>query len=455
MERRAGIYARISLDRTGEGLGVQRQLADCRRKAESLGWVVTEEYVDNDISASVGQPRSGYRRLLQDLSDGRIDAVIAWQMDRLCRRTSELAGVLDLLEQRRAVLATVSGDVDPSSASGRLVLELLGSVAQHEVRLKGERQRLANEQRARRGVFLVGGRRLFGYDNAGVVVAQEAVTLREAAQAFLAGDSLRSVCRMLNERNARTTADGPWRPTELRRTLANPRLAGLSAYRGQVIGTGQWTAILDEDTHRSIVAILADPARRRAGRPRAYLLSGFGRCAVCGARLFGSADPRRPGGIYRCETRQHVHRRADHLDDFVRDLVVGRLARPDAARLFADAQAPTNQPPLQVEDARLRAKLADLAAAYASDAITLDQLTTATARVRGDLERLSAALAAAAGQADLTPLLTADDVGATWDSLPLSRRRRVVDHLMIIGVRPPGRGARVFDPDSVEVAWRR
>ena len=49
--RSAAIYARISSDVTGEGLGVARQLEDCRKLAESKGWTVGAEYVDNDISA--------------------------------------------------------------------------------------------------------------------------------------------------------------------------------------------------------------------------------------------------------------------------------------------------------------------------------------------------------------------------------------------------------------------
>lgn len=41
----------------GTGLGVQRQVEDCRRLAESLGWPVAEEYVDNDLSAFKGTHR--------------------------------------------------------------------------------------------------------------------------------------------------------------------------------------------------------------------------------------------------------------------------------------------------------------------------------------------------------------------------------------------------------------
>ena len=48
---RAGIYVRISQDRTGAGLGVERQADDCQRLCEAKSWKVVEVYVDNDVSA--------------------------------------------------------------------------------------------------------------------------------------------------------------------------------------------------------------------------------------------------------------------------------------------------------------------------------------------------------------------------------------------------------------------
>lgn len=68
--RSAAVSARISSDQDGTALGVARQLEDCRKLAASLGWVVGEEYVDNDLSAYSGKPRPEYQRMLLDLADG-------------------------------------------------------------------------------------------------------------------------------------------------------------------------------------------------------------------------------------------------------------------------------------------------------------------------------------------------------------------------------------------------
>ncbi|WP_196761199.1 recombinase family protein, partial [Mycobacterium avium] len=69
----AAIYARISSDAEGTGLGVARQLEDCRRLAADRGWPVGAEYVDNDVSAFSGKLRQQYARMLADLESGDRD----------------------------------------------------------------------------------------------------------------------------------------------------------------------------------------------------------------------------------------------------------------------------------------------------------------------------------------------------------------------------------------------
>ena len=88
--RRAAVYVRISRDKEGAGLGVERQEADCRALAEQLGWTIVAVHTDNDLSAYSGKPRPGYAALLADLRAGTADAVVVWHTDRLHRRPVEL-----------------------------------------------------------------------------------------------------------------------------------------------------------------------------------------------------------------------------------------------------------------------------------------------------------------------------------------------------------------------------
>lgn len=92
----AAIYARFSSDPTHEGLGVQRQLQDCRKLASDRGWAILSEYVDNDVSGYSGKWRPQYERLLDDTAEKRIDRVIVWHLDRLTRRPIELERAIEV-----------------------------------------------------------------------------------------------------------------------------------------------------------------------------------------------------------------------------------------------------------------------------------------------------------------------------------------------------------------------
>nr|MBA3368633.1 recombinase family protein [Geodermatophilaceae bacterium] len=110
MGPRSVIYARQSLDRSGEGAAVERQIADCRKLAESRGWDVLDVVSDNDISASNGKARPGYQRVLTMIESGSVDRVVVWAVDRLTRRMRDLEDVVDLCERTGVSIATVSGD---------------------------------------------------------------------------------------------------------------------------------------------------------------------------------------------------------------------------------------------------------------------------------------------------------------------------------------------------------
>jgi site-specific DNA recombinase len=170
--RRALIYSRISKDRAGAGLGVDRQRQDCEELAERLGWTVVDDYSDNDLSAYSGKPRPGYKALLADLEAGRADAVLVWHTDRLHRRPVELEHYIAVCEPRGIVTQTVkAGDLDLATPSGRMVARMLGSAARYEVEHMIERQQAAKLQAANAGRWK-GGRRAFGYEADGVTVCE-------------------------------------------------------------------------------------------------------------------------------------------------------------------------------------------------------------------------------------------------------------------------------------------
>ena len=110
-------------------------MEDCERLVARQGWGVEERYVDDDVSAYSGKPRPAYRRMLDDLRGGYLDAVVVWDLDRLHRQPRELEEFFDLCKAAGvSKLASVSGDVDLSTHDGQFLARILGAVAEGERR---------------------------------------------------------------------------------------------------------------------------------------------------------------------------------------------------------------------------------------------------------------------------------------------------------------------------------
>jgi site-specific DNA recombinase len=466
--RRTAIYTRISQDREGAGLGVERQEADCRGLAEQLGWTIVAIHSDNDLSAYSGKPRPGYLALLADLRAGLADAVVCWHTDRLHRSPSELEDYIAVCEHGGVPTQTVkAGPLDLASPSGRMVARQLGAVARYEVEHQIERQQRARLQAATAGRW-GGGRRPYGYGADGVTVMKaEAETLQWAAAQVLAGVSLNAIIAELNARGDRTSTGRPWKPTELRRALCRPRNAGLMVHRGQVVGRADWPPILDDGTWRGVCAVLGDPTRRtNTSTARRWLLSGLAVCGVCGepVRSFsaGTSRGRATKPVYTCRSGKHVVRNAAEIDRFVDQVILERLSRPDARELLApDQKGDTSQ--LHARDAALAARLAELGRLAGEGAIDAIQLVEATAIIRQQREEITTQLAAMSRGSVLAGVADASDPAKVWAGLDLSRRRAIIDTLATVTILPARRGRRpgwrpgesYFDPTTVRVEPKR
>ncbi len=468
---RVAAYFRQSQDRDGNEYGIGRQRDDVLRMCAARGWTITDEYVDNDVSATSRRPRPQFNEMMKAVDAGEYDIIVARHMDRLLRRVSELEHVLERCTASDTYICTASDGVDTSTDGGRLVARILASVGQGEMERKSARQRSAYRQAADAGRW-VGGRRPFGYESDGVTVREpEAVAIRQGYQDIIAGVSAGEVARRWTAAGLRTPqsehtgAAGGWTNTGVRYVLTNPRNAGLRRYRGDytrlqqrqdptlgIVGRAEWPAIVSEDVWRAACSILTDPGRRRAGRIPLRLLTGIARCAVCGETLHGSAGHAgRPG--YRCRSRRHVSRASGPVDDYVEAVVVARLSQPDAVAVFAP-QVKQDVTPLATEAQAVRERLDGVAAQFADGVLTDAQLRTITTRLRDRLAELESEMAEIGRANTVAPLASAADAAAVWETLDMSRKRAIISALMEVTVHSPGQGVREFRPETVEIEWK-
>jgi len=459
-ERQAGIYCRISQDRSGDGLGVARQEADCRELVTRRAWAVAGVYVDDDRSAYSGKPRPAYEELIGALQTGRIDAVVAWHPDRLHRSPRELEDFIDLVEASRTAVATVqTGEYDLGSASGRMTARVVGAVARAESEHKSERIRRQREQAAAAGQFH-GGRRAYGYASDGTTVVEaEAAVIREAVARVLAGESLRAIALDWNRRDIPTASGGAWGVTSLRSVLSGPRLAGRRVFRGEDVGDATWPAIISYEEHLRLVGLFGNPRVTRRGRPPAHLLTSMVRCGRCGATMHTNQSARR-GRRYTCN---HAPGRpgcggtavaAAPLEDLITEAVFLRVDSPALARALA-RQAPSSDNDHAGDLAALEAQLEQVDHDFYVEGL-IDRKRWLT--VKGHLEtRRDALLAEITAHTRTRALDGYTNPGAlraAWPELTIDQQRAIlatiIDHVTI---NPATRTGRRFDSERVNITW--
>ena len=464
MTATAAIYARISSDRSGDQAGVTRQLSDCEALAARRGWTVVERYVDDDTSAYSGKARPAYKRLLSDIKDGHISAVVVWHLDRLHRQPRELEEFLDTVDRASIRhLASVTGDVDLGTDDGRFMARILGAVARKESDDKSRRIKRKHEQLAQDGKRSGGGTRPYGYDLGHQSIRpDEAAVIKEAATRTLAGESLRSICNDFNDRGVLTVTGRQWSMTSLRRILMSGRVSGQREHRGEIVAKGDWPAILTPLETDRLRALLGDPSRRTNRAPRRYLLVRLCRCDLCGATLV--SRPREDGrrryvcakgpGFAGCG---RISIMADDLEELVVEAVLLRLDTPQLQQaLAANAADDADTTTLREEVERDQAQLAELAEAYADRALSMPEWKVARDRIE---ERLSAAkkrLSTVTGATPITDFVGhAGALREQWKDLPLSRQRAIVAAVLdFVTVGPALKGRTSFDPDRVVPTWR-
>lgn len=275
------IYARLGLDRTGEEVGIDRQVRECRDWCEREGWPVDDVIVDNDLSATTGVTRPGFERLLAL----PLDKVVVWHIDRLVRLNRDLEKVI---EQGFPVHALHAGFIDLSTPAGRAVARTITAWAQYEGEQKAERQKSQHRQRRSNGVPWWHSNPPFGYDATGKVIPDEGKAILQGYAMRERGHGWQAVADEWNAAGLTRRKGSEWTSQSVRLLLCSGRNAavmetGQGSSRMEV-GQGSWEPIVDEVRWRALVLRSKHPgwSWRVTGR-REGLLTGILRCAECEA----------------------------------------------------------------------------------------------------------------------------------------------------------------------------
>jgi site-specific DNA recombinase len=469
-----GVYVRISQARNGETDGVERHEAEIRALVERMGdGEIAGIYRDNDASGySRRKVRKAFERMLTDARAGSITGIAAWDPDRLSRDPDrDNIRLIDLTEHYSIKLATVTGDVDLTTSSGRMAFRIAGAIARRESEHKAERLMSKHDSKAAKGEAHGGGYRSFGFKPNGIDHDEdEARLIRDAARRVLGGESLGAIVREWREAGVITTvrernvydADGnvvdrvpfrkPFHSTSLRRLLTNARIAGLRVHRGEVVGDGDWTEIISKSDYQRLCELFEGRKStfQHAGPGRKYSYSGVLVCGRCAGRMTGSS------GGYRCEHCKRNWVPAGPLEAILDRAVLGYVTSETfRSRLnlkLAEVQGdPTDRAKLE----EMRGELADyqrLPERFQTEATRARTVTLSDA-----VEAAKRRLAAVPNLSLLADLpSTRATLEAAWSVWTTEQRRaRIAAVIESITIRPASKRGEAFDPSRIEPPrWR-
>lgn len=228
MRTRVVGYVRVSSEQqVEEGVSLDAQKARLRAYALAMDLELVAINEDAGVSAKSIEARPGLLGALGRLDAGEADGLLVVKLDRLTRSVRDLGDLVERYFAIRFSLLSVSDSIDTRTASGRLVLNVLTSVAQWEREATAERTRDALAHLKTEGV-LVGGvplgmRRTSIVDHEGRHVVEhdpaEARTVQRILDLRDLGHSLRSIVATLRTEGHQTKRGGSWAPTTIKKVL--------------------------------------------------------------------------------------------------------------------------------------------------------------------------------------------------------------------------------------------
>ena len=148
---RAALYERISTEEQQEGYSIQEQSIADRQFAEGKGWTVVGEYVDEGYSGT-NERRPAFRRLLADARLKRFDVVIVHKIDRFYRNAQGLLKTHSELSHQDILFVSIKENIDFTKSWGKVILAVLGVLAEIFVDNLRDETRKGKKGRARKGL---------------------------------------------------------------------------------------------------------------------------------------------------------------------------------------------------------------------------------------------------------------------------------------------------------------
>ena len=296
-------------------------------------WEYVGVYTDDGVTGTKAEVREGFNRMLADCEAGKIDIILTKSISRFARNTVDLLRTVRHLKELGISVQFEKERIDSLSEDGELMLTLLASFAQEEVRSLSDNVKWGTRKRFEKGIPN-GKFQIYGYRWDGdhlVVEPEEAKIVKLIYDNFLNGLSAETTEKQLAEMGVKSYRGKHFSNTSIRQILDNITYTGNLLFQKEYvvdpiskkskINRGELPQYWVENTHEAIIpmevyqAVQTEKARRR----ELGVLANWSintscftskiKCGYCGksyqrSNRKGRKDPNANYTIWVCGTRR-------------------------------------------------------------------------------------------------------------------------------------------------------
>lgn len=309
--KRVAAYARVSTDSDEQFTSYEAQVDYFTSFIKVRDdWEFVDVYTDEGITGTSTKHREGFKQMVADALDGKIDLIVTKSVSRFARNTVDSLTTVRQLKERGVEVFFQKENIYTFDGKGELLITIMSSLAQEESRSISENVTWGQRKRFADGKVSMPYKRFLGYDKGPdgtpVVNEEQAEIVRMIFRRFLEGKTPLAICNELEGLGVRSPGGkDTWRSSTILSILSNEKYKGDALLQKRYTvdfltkvlkkNEGEVPSYYVEDSHPAIIdpaefdMVQAELSRRKAVG-RSY--SGTGTfasklyCADCGG-VFG------------------------------------------------------------------------------------------------------------------------------------------------------------------------
>ncbi|MEI4343746.1 recombinase family protein [Streptococcus suis] len=231
-KRRVAGYARVSTDHEDQATSYELQM---RYYSEYINgrddWEFVKMYSDEGISGTNTKLRTGFKAMVEDALNGKIDLIITKSVSRFARNTVDSLTTVRQLKEVGVEIYFEKENIWTLDSKGELLITIMSSLAQEESRSISENVTWGLRKQFAEGKVHFPYTNVLGFkageDGAIVVDQDEAKTVRYIFQQALIGKSPYHIAKDLSEQGIPSpSGKSHWNATTIKRMLRNEKYKG-------------------------------------------------------------------------------------------------------------------------------------------------------------------------------------------------------------------------------------